>query len=202
MINLKNYSKLLVHQVYEVFEFLGYETRNKYEILDENKNKVGFAAEQGKGIFGFLLRQYLGHWRNFDVHFFNNDRQLMMKANHPFRFYFERFNISDANGNHIGALERRFSLLTKKFDVLNEHGDIILEMRSPIWKIWTFPFYENGQEIAKIQKKWSGGLTEFFTDKDNFLVDFGPNDLDHNTRLVILAASVFVDLRFFENKAQ
>ena len=48
---------------------------NKYAILDENENKIGFAAEQQKGIFAFLLRQFLGHWRSFEIHFYDEEKK-------------------------------------------------------------------------------------------------------------------------------
>jgi uncharacterized protein YxjI len=198
---INQYEKLIIKQRFEGFELLGYETRNKYEVLDEQNNKVAFAAEQGKGIFSFISRQFLGHWRNFEVHFFNENKDEFLIAKHPFRFYFERLDIHEDNGALIGSLERKFSLLSKKFDVMNERGEVIYKMRSPIWKIWTFPFFKNGREVASIQKKWSGLLTEAFTDKDTFLVDFGKESLSTNDKLIMLAASVFIDLRFFENKA-
>ena len=48
-----------------------------------------------------------------------------------------------------------------------------MEVSSPFWRLWTFPFAARGAEVASVQKKWSGLLAEAFTDKDNFAVDFG-----------------------------
>ncbi len=199
--NINEHHKLLVHQIFESAELFGFETRNKYEILTEEKQRIGFAAEQGKGIWNFLVRQYLGHWRTFEIFFFNNDRNIFMSAFHPFRFYFERLEIKDKDGVIIGALQKRFSLLTKKFDVEDPHGNVLMEMRSPIWKIWSFPFTKMGVEVAKIQKKWSGLLAEAFTDKDRFLITYGQHPFSEQEKLIILAASVFIDIRYFERKA-
>ena len=76
-------------------------------------------------------------------------------------------------------------------------------MRSGFFSFWTFPF-ENpqGDERASVQKKWSGFLTELFMDADNFLVDYKDSTLLENERKLILAASVFTDLQYFENKAK
>ncbi len=71
MMELKNYSKLIIRQRRELFELIGFETRNKYEICDADKNVIGFCAEQNKGILGFLFRQFLGHWRSFEIHFYD-----------------------------------------------------------------------------------------------------------------------------------
>jgi uncharacterized protein YxjI len=200
--NLKNHSQIFIHQVFEVFEFFGFETRNKYAILDKNGLKIGFAAEQGKGFFGFFFRQFLGHWRTFYIHFFDIHRQKTLNAYHPFRFYFERLEISDAQGSHLGALQKRFSILSKKFDLEGADGQVKMQMRSPIWKIWTFPFYEQGKEVALIKKKWTGIFSEVFTDKDKFSIEFKNQELDESTKSVLLAASVYIDLRYFEKKAK
>ena len=111
--SLKDLKIVLVHQVHELGEWLGFETRNKYQILDEKKVPIAYAAEQQKGIFGFLLRQYLGHWRKFDVHFFTADRQVLMVAHHPFRWFIERIEVFDANKKLLGAIQKRFSILSK-----------------------------------------------------------------------------------------
>ena len=46
--DLNQFPKLFVKQKFEGFELLGYETRNKYTILDEQGEQVAFAAEQQK----------------------------------------------------------------------------------------------------------------------------------------------------------
>lgn len=201
MIDLSTHKNLIVRQTFEVAEWFGFETRNKYEILDENKIPVAFAAEQQKGFFGWLLRQFLGHWRSFDVHIFDNHRALAIHAHHPFRFIFQRLEIRDAQGRFLGSIQQRFSILSKRFDVQNSRGMTVMEVASPIWRIWTFEFFHGSKLVAAIRKKWSGIFSEMFTDRDNFLVEFSDPTLSNDERQLVLAAAVFVDLKYFENKA-
>lgn len=197
---LSSLKVVLVHQVHEVAEWFGYETRNKYQILDEHKRPLGFAAEQQKGILGFLMRQFLGHWRKFDVHFYTADRQLAFVGHHPFRWLFSRIEIKDTAGKTIGAIQKRFSILTKRFDVENSRGLVIMEVASPIWKIWTFTFMNQGQALAHVKKKWSGLFAEGFTDKDNFLVEFNSPTMTEEEKTLVMASAVFIDLLYFEKK--
>jgi len=199
-INIQGLSKLLVHQVHEFGEWIGFETRNKYQIMNENKVLLGYAAEQQKGILGFLLRQYLGHWRKFDVHFFNNDRQIAYVAHHPFRWFFERIEVRDSAGKYLGAIQKRFSILSKRFDIENEKGMTVLEVASPIWRIWTFTFMSRNQKVAEVRKKWSGLISEAFTDRDNFEVEFIDRNMTPAEKSLVLVSSVFVDLLYFERK--
>jgi hypothetical protein len=193
--------ELYVRQSRELAELFGFETRNKYAISTPDRREVAFAAEQQKGILGFLLRQVLGHWRAFELVFFGPDRQPLFRAVHPFRFFFQRLEVFGPEGRYLGALQQRFGLLTKKFDVLGPGGSVAMEMRSGLLRLWTFPITRNGVEQAVIEKKWSGVLTEVFTDKDNFRVRFVGAGLTPDERLLVLAAAVFVDLQYFEAKA-
>jgi len=199
--NLMALKNIFVKQTHEIGEWIGFETRNKYQIQDEQGRTIGFAAEQQKGIFGFLLRQFVGHWRTFEIHIFNDVRQKLWVAKHPFRFFFQRLELNDASGKFLGAIQRRFAILSKRFDVEDAQGRVILKVRSPIWKIWTFPFLRDGREVAVIRKKWSGILSEALTDRDNFMIEFKDDKLNQNERSLMLAASLFIDLLYFERKA-
>ncbi len=194
--------ELYVRQVRELAELFGYETRNKYVIATPDQRQVAYAAEQQKGVLGFLVRQVFGHWRSFEIHFFGPDRRMLFKAVHPFRFFFQRLEVSTPEGRRIGALQQRWALFGKSFDVLGPDGSRWFSMRSGLFSFWTFPFYSRGTEQARIEKRWSGGLTELFTDKDNFRVSFLNSSLTEEERALILAAAIFVDLQYFEKKAR
>lgn len=198
-VDLSGERRVFVKQIHELGEWIGFETRNKYQVVGEDGRQIAFAAEQQKGIFGFLLRQYLGHWRRFDVHFFTPDRKIFLVGHHPFRWFFERIELTEAGGTKVGAIEKRFSFFSKRFDVQNERGATILEVSSPIWRIWSFSFLRRGKEVASVKKKWSGLLSEAFTDRDNFLVEFG-EEMSEPEKKIVMASAVFIDLLYFEKK--
>jgi uncharacterized protein YxjI len=197
-LSLEGMNRILVKQVHELGEWIGFETRNKYQITDEKGHPIGFAAEQQKGILGFLLRQYLGHWRTFEVHFFTPDRRIALVGRHPFRWFFERIELWDADGSSLGAIQKRFALFSKKFDVEDARGGVLLQVSSPIWRVWTFVFLRRGREAARVTKKWSGLLSEAFTDKDHFLIEFKDAEMETTERRLVMASAVFIDLLYFE----
>jgi hypothetical protein len=198
--DLREHSQLYIKQRKEMAELFGFETRNKYEIRDKDNNIIAFAAEQGKGFLASIARHFIGHWRTFDISVFNNAKEKILNAHHPFRWFFQRLEISNENGEFIGSLQQRFSILFKVFDIEDPQGNVIMQVKSPLYKIWTFPVYRQGQEVAKIQKKWSGLLKETFLDADNFQVDFG-SLTDVNSKQLLLISSIFVDLQYFERRA-
>jgi uncharacterized protein YxjI len=192
---------VMVQQQLELGELFGFETRNKFSIENEQGTKIGFAAEQQKGFLGLVFRQLLGHWRTFEIHFFDEQKQVVMKAVHPFRFFFQRLEISMADGTPIGAIQQRFAIFSKKFDVHNRSGSVTMSVRSPFWRLWTFPFMKGSREVARVEKRWSGILTEALTDKDKFRIQFTDPGLTVEERLLLLASGVFIDLQYFEKKA-
>lgn len=198
--DLQASSAFVVRQRKELAELFGFESRNKYEISTQDGRAIAYAAEQQKGFLGFLLRQFLGHWRRFEIHFFSPGRQPLMVARHPFRVFFQRLEVADPQGRPLGALQQRFSILSKRFDVEDAVGNVVMTVRSPIWKIWTFPFERDGQTVAAVKKKWSGVLKEMITDADNFLVEASPQ-VPAAHRALLLASAVFIDLQYFEKKA-
>lgn len=54
--------------------------------------------------------------------------------------------------------------------------------------------------VGKISKKWTGLLREFFTDADNFGIQF-PMDLDVKVKAVLIGACIMVDFLYFEQNS-
>lgn len=192
---------LIVKQRKELAELFGFEARNKYEFLTEDGQTVAFAAEQQRGALGLILRQVLGHWRSFNIHIFDQRRQEVGRAIHPFRWFFQRLEVINPHGKKVGALQQRFALLHKKFDLESGDGRVKMTVYSPFWRIWTFPVMAEGREVARVEKKWSGLLKETFLDADNFRVSFLDPRLSQDDRLLLMATALFIDLQYFERKA-
>lgn len=200
--SLNNSRELRVRQRKELAELFGFETRNKYEIKNEHDTVIGFAAEQGKGFGAALGRHFLGHWRRFEIFIFDNTKQMVLRLEHPFNFLFQRIEVYDASGKHYGAIQQRFALLRKRFDVEASDGmRVLLKVVSPIFSPWTFTFYKNDQPVAVVKKRWSGFFKEMMTDADNFSVLFEAPSLTPEERGLILASAMFIDVNYFEKKA-
>jgi uncharacterized protein YxjI len=201
-VSLTSLSRIHMKQIREWAEWIGFETRNKYVLKSQDGEEIGFAAEQQKGILGFLFRQWLGHWRSFEIIIFNKSREKALILKHPFRWFFQRIEVYDSHGILLGAVQQRFAILRKSFDVEDARGKVRYEVRAPIWHLWTFTFTKWGQEVGEVQKKWSGLISEVFTDRDNFVLSFYGENLDAEDRALMLGAAVFVDLQYFERKAR
>lgn len=189
---------LHVRQIHEPWELIGFETRNKYSVLDEEGRDLAFCAEQSTGWGGRVLRQVFGHWRSFKVLIFDDQKVPLFQLDFPFRWFFKTLFIKSHEGRIVGKLQQRFSFFRKKFDILDPYGRLIASINSPFFKIWTFEFFDRGKSLGKIEKKWSGSLSEIFTDKDNFVIVFNPR-ITSEMKILMLATCIMVDIIYFEN---
>ncbi len=193
-------SYLKVSQVKEWGEILtGFETRNKYVVRDEQGQPLILAAEDSTGLGGAFLRMWLKALRPFTMTLMDQGGNVFLKLRRPFRFMFHRIEVEDAHGRPLGAVERRFSLLRRIYEVMDAGGQSRLTLFGPVFRPWTFEIRRGDEVMGKIQKKWSGLGREMFTDADNFGVEFYPG-LDPDDRLLLLAAVFLIDFVHFENR--
>lgn len=198
---LTSANAIYVSQKFEIAEIFGFETRNRYLIKTDDGQQFGYCAEPKLGFGNAIMRQFLGHWRIFNIVGTNMDSQQVFRAHHPFRWFFQRLDVFGAGDRAVGSLQQRFAWFNKKFDFLDTRGRVLMTMTSPLWKIWTFPIKKGSREVSVIEKKWSGITKELFTDADNFRVRYTDLKLTADERLLLLAGAVFIDLLYFETKA-
>lgn len=194
-------SPLIFKQEKELGELFGYEARNKFRIESPEGEHLASAAERDTGFGGILARQFLGHWRKFEINFYDKHGQYLFRAVHPFRWFFQRIEIEDSDSRFLGAIEQRWSILYKKFDLHDASGQTIMTVSSPLWKLWTFDFERNGVQIARVKKKWGGVLKEMFLDADSFALEWNSELINKQELSVLLGATLFIDLNYFERKA-
>lgn len=201
---LATLDKLIVKQKFELLEaFTGFETNNKYTILNPSSGQhLFFAAEDND----CCTRNFCGPIRPFEMSIVDpvNPQQEVIHVSRPFRCdsccfpcCLQEMEISAPPGNVIGRLKQNWSVCCPNFSVMNEGGETVMKIKGPCWtcscgrdvifKVVTL----DGKEIGNISKKWSGFAKEMFTDADNFGVSF-PMDLDVKMKAVLLGACFLI----------
>ena len=191
---------LVISQRKEWGEILsGFETKNKYVISDSSDRPLYYGAEDGGSL---LLRWFLKALRPFTIVVLARDAQVVLRVVRPFRFYFHQAEVVDSEGQSLGVIKKRFSILRRVYSVFDSSGEEIYQLFGPILHPWTFQIRKDGvEECGKITKKWSGLLKEAVTDADNFGVTF-PAEWDVRLKALFLGAVFLVDFVHFENKGR
>jgi uncharacterized protein YxjI len=125
---------------------------------------------------------------------------LALRIVRPWTWLFARVEIFDGLGAHLGSVQQRFSLFSKRFDLKRADGQVFAELRGPLLRPWTFHIEKAGQAAGRITKKWSGLFQEMASDADNFGMELTPAIGDAE-RLVCLGAVFLVDFCYFEDRA-
>ena len=200
MRQLESVDTLVVQQKKEWGEILtGFETKNAYMVFDAQGRELYTAVEDG----GFFLwRWILKALRPFVILLLLPDQRSAIKVKRYFRFFFHSADIFDANDRLLGTIKRRFSILRKKYSILDPSGNETYQLFGPILHPWTFEIRDEADnEYGKITKKWSGLLKEGFTDADNFGVIF-PREWPVERKALFLGAVFLIDFVHFENKGK
>lgn len=195
MEKLESVDTLVIRQQKEWSEILtGFEARNRYEILDASGQLLYLAAELAGS---FWTRVVLKAIRPFTIHIMEPGGGRVLILDRTFRFYFHRMEILDPNGRPLGTIQRRFSILRRKYSVLDDLGMEIFQLYGPILHPWTFIIRIGDRDVGKITKKWSGLLKEAFTKADNFGITF-PAEMNLSRKSLLLGAVFLIDFVHFE----
>ena len=176
-----------------------FETANRYAVMDESQNIVGMIAEEGNGFLTTLSRLFFRSHRGFTASLVSSDGACLISLSRRFFFFFSHLQVT-SGPKIIGHVARRFGILHKKYDLSDATGRVFATIKSPIWRLWTFPILDERRIVqgAQIAKKWGGPLREIFTDADTYQVDFGQGTFSLQERYVIIAAAISIDFDFFE----
>jgi uncharacterized protein YxjI len=197
--NLAQANALIIRQQKEWGEILtGFETKNKYEIMDHLNNHLIEVQEEGGSAMATITRLFLKALRPFTMHLFSPQGAGLFKLKRPFRFYFHELDVCQSNGAPLGKIKRRFAILRRIYSVFDRNGNEIFELFGPLLHPWTFQIKKGGRELGQITKKWSGLVKESFTDADNFGISF-PKGIDLSQKAVLLGAVFLIDFIHFEN---
>jgi uncharacterized protein YxjI len=195
-------TRLSVRQRKRWLEILtSFDARNTYVVYDEMGNPVFNVQEQGGGFGNFLKRVFLGAYRPFTSHVEDlaGGGGELLHLRRPFRFIFHRLEVRDKAGTMIGAIQRRWTWVRRKYDVEGPNGEVIATLFGPIFRPWTFEIRlpDSDVEMGVVQKKWSGLLKEAFTEADNFWVELDRIQ-DPTLKTLLFSATVLIDTVHFE----
>uniref|UniRef100_A0A8C5M9Z0 Phospholipid scramblase n=2 Tax=Leptobrachium leishanense TaxID=445787 RepID=A0A8C5M9Z0_9ANUR len=209
---LSQIDQLLVHQQVELLEaFTGFETNNKYEIKNSLGQRVYFAAEEND----CCTRNCCGAARSFTMTIIDNTGREIIKLLRPYRCSsccfpccLQKLEVQAPPGATIGYVKQNWHPCLPKFTILNDREEEVLKISGPCMPCscctdvnFELKALDGETSVGRISKQWTGLVKEYFTDADNFGVQF-PMDLDVKLKAVVLGACFLIDFMFFEHTGE
>lgn len=172
-----------------------FELRNQYGLFSPDGQRIGTVEQVRQGALTLLARVL----SDLDVMLpvslavtqDGGDGTPVLEIAKPwFRL---RTRVQGPDGAPLGTIRKRFRLGKARFSIEDPAGLPLGEVRADNWRARDFTVLDaNGQEVARVTKKWRGLLTEAFTDADTYVVDLG--DTREPMRSLALASALSVDL--------
>ena len=183
---------LRIKQRLERAEILtGFETRNHYTI--HGFGRVLFAQEESPTA-GLILLQSA---RPLTLKVMDGEGNVWLYLKKPFCFLLTRAEVSDHYSQPLGTIRQRWSILSRRLSILAPGGTAVGEITAAWLHPWTFHCSYLGQPAGQVVKQWSGLGRELYTDADRFELSY-PDSLPLEARKILLAASLLIDLTWFE----
>jgi hypothetical protein len=180
---------------------VGWETRNRYMASDAHGRPVVCIGETGDGWKSDLLRNF---WPFHPIRLecMTLGGTLALTVERPWSLLFAHAEVTAWDGRPLGRIQQRWRFAGRCLSILSPAGVELATVEGPWFKPWTFQVKQKGVEVAVIRKKWGGLTKEVFTQADDFGVEFMPGCTDPRLRQLILAATLLVDITWFEKRGE
>ncbi|MFC1769878.1 phospholipid scramblase-related protein [Nitrospirota bacterium] len=171
------------------------EQENTYQVVDDKGQEMYFATEHEE--HGFFFKSFLNSARPFTITVQPKSSKHGIRVKRPFRFYFHEASVELLDGRPLGTIKKRFTILNRKYSILDPKGQEKFLLSGPLWKPWTFNIEQKGEKIGVLTKDWSGLIKETLTEADNFSLKF-PRQLNPVFKLLLLGSVFLIDFVHFE----
>jgi len=171
------------------------EMNNEYAILDEQGAQIGKVRQEGQSKLKKVVRlvadvdQFLTH----RLALYDADGSKVLELVRPAKIFKSTLQVNDGTGAPRGRIVQQNIVGKKRFALEDQSGRTIGSIDAENWRSWDFAVHdEQGLEVARISKKWSGALREIFTTADHYMVQV-TGAPSKELRLLLVGAAAAID---------
>lgn len=170
---------------------------NNYDIHDPATGAVVMECREPRlGLFTKLLRftEYK-RYTPFDIEVRTPQGELIVQVSRGISLFLSTVEVRDGQGTKLGSFKQKLFSIGGAFDVLDEQDNPVCTLKGK-WTSWEFSFSTpQGQQLARVTKKWAGLGRELLTSADNYVLEIGQAvPPDSNARRLIVAAVMCIDM--------
>lgn len=188
---------ILNRNLYFVKEHIGmFKAANNFDILNpESQEIIMNCREENLGFFTKLFR-FTGYKRMtpFDVEIKTSTGAKVLRVKRGLSLFLSNVEVFDENEQLVGRFKQKFFSIGGKFNVFDANDNHLCTLKGK-WTSWDFKFMKDEVELAHVSKKWAGIGKELFTTADNYILEIKDNvPTDQPIRVMILAAVMCIDM--------
>lgn len=188
---------ILKRNLFFVKEHVGmFKAANNFDIYNpDNQDMIMNCREENLGFFTKLFR-FTGYKRmtpfNVVIKTTTGDQVLTVKRG--LSLFISNVEVFDENEQLVGRFKQKFFSIGGKFNVFDANENHLCTLKGK-WTSWDFKFLKDEVELAHVSKKWAGIGKELFTSADNYILEISDKvPSDHPVRTMILASVMCIDM--------
>lgn len=188
---------ILQRNLYLVKEHVGmFKAANNYDIFDpETGEEILQCREDKLGVFTKMLR-FTDYKRmtSFHVEIRTPAGEPVVSVKRGISVFLSKVDVLNEKDERIGGFKQKFFSVGGAFHVLGPSDEPLCQLKGK-WTGWDFRFVAEGEELARVNKKWSGMGKELFTSADNYMLQISDAVPPESTlRQLIMAAVMCIDM--------
>jgi uncharacterized protein YxjI len=180
---------LVVNQKTKLIELV-----TEYKVRDQEGNEIGAVAQVGQSTVKKIAR-FVSSLDQFMTHTYeirDASGEVLLVLTRPRKFVKSSFLLTRPDGTEVGQVKQSNVFGKIKFS-LEANGQQVGSLNAENWRAWNFNIQDaNGNEVARITKKWEGLLKTAFTTADNYVVEIN-GQMQDPLRSLVVAAALCVD---------
>ena len=186
---------VLNRNLYLVKEHVGmFKLTSSYDVFDpETGEEIIQCREEVSAVTKMMRLTDLRTSAPFHVFVKTSSGEPVLSVERGFSFVRSKVNVLNESGERVGGFKQKMLSIGGAFKVLGEDGEELCQLKGK-WTGWDFTFEANGTPLARVTKKWSGLGKEMFTSADNYVLQIEESvPPDNPIRTLIFAAVMCID---------
>jgi len=188
---------ILKRNLFFVKEHVGmFKAANNFDIYNpDNQDMIMNCREENLGFFTKLFR-FTGYKRMtpFNVVIKTTEGDKVLSVKRGLSLFISNVEVFDENEQLVGRFKQKFFSIGGKFNVFDANENHLCTLKGK-WTSWDFKFLKDEVELAHVSKKWAGIGKELFTSADNYILEISDKvPSDHPVRTMILASVMCIDM--------
>ncbi|AMV17214.1 LURP-one-related/scramblase family protein [Planctomyces sp. SH-PL14] len=187
----------LANNLYLIKEHVGFfKAANNYDVVDpETGREILHCREPRLGWVTKMFR-FTDYKRltPFHIEVTTPSGEPVLRVERGVTFFLSNVSVFDDEDERVGGFKQKFFSIGGSFNVLGPSDQPLCSLKGS-WTSWEFSFEKDGQQYAKVSKKWRGLGQELFTSADNYMLEISPTvPPDNPLRVLILGAVFCIDM--------
>jgi uncharacterized protein YxjI len=168
-----------------------------FAIRDPDGNEVGRIRQEGQSKLKKFARfvSSLDQFMTHTLTVYDSDGTKVIELTRPAKFIKSTVVVKDGEGSEVGRIVQQNVIGKIRFGLEDAKAQQLGSINAENWRAWNFSIQNaDGNEVARITKRWEGLAKTLFTTADNYLLDVSDQRLSLALRQLILASAAGVDL--------